>query len=307
MDVRKLVSFGNSSYVISLPKSWVLQNNLKKGDILRIDERPYELIISAREQGKKQQTEISISSESKSINELKTEIIAAYVKNNSIIRINGNNIKNISTSIKPIIHTLVGMEVIEETATGIIVKDLLDISEVSMDSTVRRMDVLIKSMLEDSLQQENTESIYERDREVNRLALLALRIFRATTDNPSMLKMFNTTYWEIFISRQITVQLEHIGDYTKRITRLMQDKKSNDELKKIYGQLISRFREAMKAYYKKEKQSSYKLESDTKKYMQMCDKIIDKNRDVTTTRVVENLKPMAKSIMYILRYVMEND
>ena len=57
MDVRKLVSFGNSSFVISLPKAWIIKNGLKKGDILRIEERPFELIVSAKEDNKKKLTE----------------------------------------------------------------------------------------------------------------------------------------------------------------------------------------------------------------------------------------------------------
>ncbi len=308
MEVRKIVSFGNSSYVITIPKSWIKSNGLKKGDIVKVDERPYELLISVRDESKKAPEEITINCEGRSINELKTEIMASYIRNYSLIRLNGSSIKNISTTLKPIIHNLVGMEVIEETSSSILVKDLLDISEVSIDNTLRRMDMLIKSMLEDSTQQDNVESIYERDREVNRLALLALRIFRAATDNPGMLKMFNTSYWDLFISRQVTVQLEHVGDNIKRISKLLKEsKKSNEDLKKAYYQLVIRYREAMKIYYKKDKASSYKLEADTKKFIISLDKIIEKNRDVATTRIVENYKQMAKAIMYVLRNVMEHD
>ncbi|MBI3034250.1 phosphate uptake regulator PhoU [Candidatus Woesearchaeota archaeon] len=305
MDVRKLVSFGNSSYVISLPKAWIVKNGLKKGDLIGIDERPYELIISAKENSKKKPVETLISCEGKGLSELKTEIIAAYVNNSGVITISGSNVKNVSSTLKQVIHGLVGMEVIDETSSKIVVKDLLDISEVSTDNIVRRMDILIKSMLEDSLLPDSIESIYERDNEVNRLALLALRIFRAATDNPSMLKIFNTTYWDVFISRQVTVQLEHIGDYIKRMTRLLKNNR-NGELKKIYIELSARYRESMKLYYGKNKQASYRMETDTKRFMQLCDKIIEKSRDVATTRVCENLKHMTKAIMYILRNVMEH-
>ncbi len=307
MDVRRLVSFGNSSFVISLPKAWVIKNGLKKGDMLRIEERPYELVVSAREEGKKKLSETVINCEGRNLNELKTEIIAAYANNSNIIKISGSNIKNISPSIKQIVHGLFGMEVIEETSSNITVKDLLDVSEVSIDSIVKRMDILVKSMMEDSLFSDKLESVLERDNEVNRLALLAVRIFRAATYNPGMLKIFNTNYWDMFISRQVTVQLEHIGDYTKRIAKLMRENKPNDDLKKLYLQLTARYREAMKTYYNKDKPSSYKLETDSKKFMQMCDKLLERKRDVAMTRTIELLKQMTKSIMYILRGTMEHD
>ncbi len=309
MDVRKIVSFGNSSYVVSLPKSWVISNKLKKGDTVRIDERPYELVISSNEESKKAPSEVTINCEGKQINELKTEIMASYIRDYSVIRLDGKNIKDLSASLKLIIHNLMGLEVIEETSSSIVVKDLLDISEVSIDDTLKRMDMLIKSMMEDSTHADKIESVCERDREVNRLALLALRIFRAATDNPSILKMFNTSYWDIFISRQVTVQLEHIGDNIKRISKLMkkESKQNNEELKKLYAQLITRYREAMKTYYKKDRQASYGMEADTKKFMYACDKLIEKKTDIHTTRLAENLKQMTKAIMYILRNVMEHD
>ena len=309
MDIRKIVSFGNSSYVISLPKSWVIKNGLKKGDTLTIEERPYELIMSVMGEGKKKRRETTINCEGKTTMEIKTEIIAAYVNNSNIITLTGTNIKNISSVIKPIIYGLVGVEVIEETASSITVKDFLEISEVSIDDIVRRMDILIKSMLDDTTQSDNVESIHERDKEVNRLALLAARLFRAAADNPSILKTFNTNYWDLLMSRQVTTQLEHIGDYVKRISRLLKEsrKNSNEGTKRIYAQLTARYKEAMKTCYNKDKPSAYKLETDTKRFMYECDRIIEKNRDATTVRIIENLKQMAKAIMYILRTVMEHE
>ena len=114
MDVRKIVSFGNSSFVISLPKAWVIKNSLKKGDTVAIEERNSELIVYARDKSKKEQSSTRIECESKSINELKTMIYAAYVNNYGSISLAGTNIKNNSAELKKIIHGLVGMEVVEE-------------------------------------------------------------------------------------------------------------------------------------------------------------------------------------------------
>lgn len=306
MEMRKVVSFGNSSFVVSLPKAWVTKNGLRKGDVVRIEESPNELIISAREEGKKKLTEITILCEAKPINELKTEILAAYVNNYNVIRLTGSNVKNISASLKQILYGLVGMEIIEETASTITAKDLLDLSEVSIDNTVRRMDILIRSILEDVTNPDSIDSIHERDKEINRLGLLSSRIFRTATDNPSVLKIFNTNYWNLFIARQVTVELEHIGDYLKRISRLLKES-GKDSAKKQYFQLATRYREAMKIYYDKEKDKTYRLESETKKFMKDFDKMIEKNNDPNTIRTAENLKSMAKAIMNILRNVMERN
>src|SRR3989344_3681096 len=48
-EPRKIIKFGNSSHVISLPSSWVKENNLSKGDIVFIEKNGNnELIILPR-------------------------------------------------------------------------------------------------------------------------------------------------------------------------------------------------------------------------------------------------------------------
>ena len=46
MEFRKLIAFGKTSFVMSIPKAWVVKNNLKKGDLLSLEEDKDHLIIS---------------------------------------------------------------------------------------------------------------------------------------------------------------------------------------------------------------------------------------------------------------------
>ena len=45
MEFRKLMAFGNSSFVVSVPKAWVEKNRLKKGDVLVVDERDRKSVV----------------------------------------------------------------------------------------------------------------------------------------------------------------------------------------------------------------------------------------------------------------------
>ena len=36
MGYRKIIAFGDTSYVVSLPKDWVEKNGLKKGDVVNV-------------------------------------------------------------------------------------------------------------------------------------------------------------------------------------------------------------------------------------------------------------------------------
>ena len=53
MEYRRLISFGRSSYVVSLPKEWIGQNNLKKGDLVYLQESGPNLLLSKKESDEK--------------------------------------------------------------------------------------------------------------------------------------------------------------------------------------------------------------------------------------------------------------
>src|SRR3989338_8302561 len=64
MDIRKLVKSGHSSLVAALPRSWILRNKLKQGDLIYISQDQDKIIIETeikREAPKKK--EIIITTE----------------------------------------------------------------------------------------------------------------------------------------------------------------------------------------------------------------------------------------------------
>ena len=46
VEFRKLISFGKTSFVMSIPKAWVTKNNLKKGDLIVLQEKENNLLLS---------------------------------------------------------------------------------------------------------------------------------------------------------------------------------------------------------------------------------------------------------------------
>ena len=47
MDKRKIIAFGTNSFVISLPKIWIKNNRLNKGDVVNISLEGSDITISA--------------------------------------------------------------------------------------------------------------------------------------------------------------------------------------------------------------------------------------------------------------------
>ena len=54
MEFRKLIKFGKSSFVISLPKKWLEKNKLKKGDLLYVSENENGLSLTSKDNEKKE-------------------------------------------------------------------------------------------------------------------------------------------------------------------------------------------------------------------------------------------------------------
>src|SRR3989338_5717746 len=88
IDVRKLISFGKGSYIVSMPKGWVEKNNLKKGDLISVSDDGVELVLSAGQQEKKPDSkEASIDVKGKSLDIIKSEIVSSYLNGYDTITI----------------------------------------------------------------------------------------------------------------------------------------------------------------------------------------------------------------------------
>src|SRR3989344_9551201 len=127
MEYRKLISFGKSSYVVSLPKPWIIQNKLKKGDLIYFDENGTSLVL------KKSDTSLSmpekeavINIDGKSDERLQREVNAAYVLNNRKITLKGNELKRNVRKVQQTFQNLMALEVMEQTNDSIVAKDFLN-------------------------------------------------------------------------------------------------------------------------------------------------------------------------------------
>ena len=312
VDFRKLISFGKSSFIISIPKNWVQKNGLKKGDLVYIEEKSSELVLYPKEPAKQEVKEILINADRKSFEDLHSEIVTAYLNNYGLIRIEGHSLKNESREIKNVIHNLMGMEIIEETSSLIVAKDLLDIKEVSIEKLIRRMDIVARSMLEDSIEtfdlKDNSKSIYERDTDVNRLAFLARRVMRGVVENPSLSKHFGINLPELWISQRVIIQVERIADQAKKISSIKISSlklESRKTLKNLYILINKQYGEAMAVYYSRNKPKSYILSSEKSKAIKYCDELLEKNSNHVFIHCIEHFKRILYSSRDILRCLME--
>jgi len=286
MDFRKLIGFGKSSYVVSVPKAWAAEHHLTKGDVLVLQRVGTDLLISADRPGKTEPKRITLQADNKPLHLLETEIIAAYLCNYALIEIKGEGVKAHGAEIKRMLHNLSGLELVEQTATHIVAKDLLDLQEVNTDTLIRRTDLILRSMHEDAtggIHEDYSESILHRDADVNRLVFLTKRVIRAAFHEPSVAKTLNASPSDLLRAWTLTTILEHIGDTTKRLARTYRSttKTPFKTTRELHVALCNAYNDALKAYHTKNPALASTVEYQTKRRAQLIDESFAKRATAT--------------------------
>ena len=327
IDVRKLISFGKGSYIVSMPKSWIEKNHLKKGDLISVSDGGFELVLSAnQEEAKPQISEINIDAKGKSIEMLKAEVVSSYLNNYDTINILFDSSSKDATKIKDILRNLSGLEIMEQTSTRISAKNLININEISIKNIIRRMDIITRAMMEDAIlccrRQCTYESIHHRDVDVNRLYFLGSRVIKNAMKNPRIAKSLETEPWQLHSDFIVLLRLEKIADRQKRIARYLcnanLDRATLSEVDRIHTDISESYSNVMKSYYNQDKQIAFAIEVTNKDRTNACNKFLEKcthsyanvKSKTTSTdlvaiaRITENLKATAAEIRNMARTVL---
>ena len=315
MEYRKLISFGKSSYVVSLPKPWVRHNKLKKGDLIYIDEKENSLMLSPRPESKDEHKKIIINVDGKDIYLLQRELISAYIGNYRKITFNGKELAEKSEKLLDLIRKQIALEVIELDSNQIVAKDFLNMDEVSVVELIHKMDLIVRYMLKDtskSFTEKNASNIALRDDDVNRLSFLVYRVVRYGLNNQSkFLKIHNLGASDLFNSYWITLHLEIIADESKRSSRIIEtlslSKKHRQEFIEILNHAEEFYIEAMKCYYNNDTGRAFELSTWKNPLMVKIDQFVNMLKGDKDIIGISNLsfrmKRMVGSIHELQRFV----
>lgn len=297
MEYRKLIKFGESSHVISLPMEWVRKNNLKKGDLIYFEQNGNsEIVLTPNKQEKaKIEKEILINVDGKEQKYLQREITSAYLNNYSTFKFEGNQIAKKSEQLRELVQSLVALEIVEQTNKNIIVKDFLDIETVAVDSLIRRIDILVRAVFLDMLdiiKGEERVSFGQKEHDINKLSFLAIKAIRYYFENTNK----TNNYLELASNLQIINSIENLADEIKRFCRMFLnvklDEKSILKIKQILDKANANYAETMKAYYNRDKHLAYELAAYRKDdLISECEDLLKKQKnDFKISTVIDKMK-----------------
>jgi len=316
MEYRKLISFGKSSFVVSLPKPWIDKHKLKKGDIIHFDETDTNLVLMPKQLEKeKEEKEIVINIEGKKLKRIQREIIASYIRNFKTIILMGKEIKDKAKEIQEFVQKLVALEIVEQDSKKIVAKDFLSLNDISIDQIIRKMDIISRSMFSDCknmFKEDNCESIYLRDKDINKFRFLVYRIVWFGMENPvALLKNFNLDQIGLFNRWWMSFNIEQVGDGIKRIARYMKEIKFSKTSKKEFIQLLEKiekdYLELLKAFYNNNIEIAHEVVDRRGKLIEECEAFFAKNRNIPLIGyLMHSTKALVVDVNSIGRLIYQN-
>jgi len=313
MQMRKLVKSGLSSFVVALPKEFIDQNKLGKGDSVYIEHTSKNELTIATEynEGRIEKREIVITVDKKPFETIKRELTAAYLDNYHEIILKGKDLPKYMKSIKEEVNEKVALEVVDESSERLVIKDFLNYKDIDATKLIRRIDNIVRSMLIDMKEAFGNKDvsimIYERDKEVNKLSFLVYRIVKTASRNPEVAKMLNISTMDIVAIWDINLHLEKMGDECKRIARLIVELDTKSVNKKRMLEIISlmeeQYKKAMEAFHTKNAQLADEVHFHRKEIFKELDTLLEKAKDMNLIEIVGKFKGMMSHLTDISRLI----
>jgi len=271
-EVRKLQITGGSTYILSLPKKWVIQMGLEKGsrlDLVMQNDGSIAIVPEGLKRTEKTSEAIIEVASSEESDSVIRKIVSAYLVGYNVIFLRAKNQRLDLThrnAVKDFARKmLVGTEILSDSAKEVVMKVLLGYPELSVQSALRRMCIISSSMHEDAitalkeLDRGLAQEVIAIDDEVDRFGLYIIRQLKAAVEDEKIVKEIGlSTRRDCLGYRIITKVVERTADHAVEIAEniLMLEKPLETELfqriESMSASAISIFNEAAETLFKRD-------------------------------------------------------
>lgn len=313
VTTRKIQLTGGSTYIISLPKSWVKQLSLKPGDEIEIiQDNNLKLILSpkGKEIDAKQKKGV-IQCENPVPDFVVREFIAYYMAGYTSVSFACNKMKAEDRAIiKDLIRKrLLGAEVVEEDANTITVQFLVNEKDLPISRAIGRAASISQNMVKDSIDalrtkdEEIAKEIVERDDEVDRFYFYVARQLTLSVFSFGILEEEGYNITQLVDLYSVIKSIERISDHASRIAGLVKDVKQADttNLVELGLRSLGIFKDAFESFVKERKDLANKTIQRDQEIAEMhrniSNEIVSLKQDYNTSLLL-----IADSFRRISRY-----
>ncbi len=225
MESRKVQITGGSTYIVSLPKSWVKERGIKAGDPLWVTNlQDGALLLSQNLKGEKVDKRKVLKIEDESDEHLIRKLIGMYLAGYNTIEIKSNKMDpKIRRAIRNFTKMVVGPEIIDEDSKCVVLQDLINPAEFSQKKGIRRMYMLVKSMHNDAItalkkrEKNLAKDVMLRDGDVDRLHWMIAKQYNLILNDAEIAKNTGVSSEKSLNLMLISKIIERIGDHATKI------------------------------------------------------------------------------------------
>lgn len=215
--IRKIQRTPSGTFFVCLPKEWAERYGLKRGSVVALNETSDGKLLIDPEYGAAPPSRVVVLEPGPYLGR---EIIGKYLLGFDIIRVEAK--ENISFEMREIVKKtvsrLIGLEIVEEDYSKIVLQCLLEPASFPPEKILRREYAIVAGMHRDVVNAlvngdlHMAKSVIARDEEVNRLYFLLVRILRTIIQNPSLSEKLELQPIECLDYRLTASLVETIGD-----------------------------------------------------------------------------------------------
>lgn len=284
-ETRKLQLTGGSTYTISMPKDWVTEMNLKKGDPLVLTRQDDGAVLisptSVRKPDEAESAIINVSVNDK-IDTIIRKIVSSYLIGYETMQIICEG-KQITSALRNSIQKftrrmLVGTEMVSDSPKELTLQVLLSSPELSVRNALRRISFISAAMHEDaitSLKEDDknmAREVITMDDEVDRFNHYIVRQLKSAIQDKGLLKEIGlTNSREILGYRLITKSIERMADHAVNIAKEVLELKGKispetlERISKMSKSSNSVFRGSIEALFRQDFQLADVVVEEAKK------------------------------------------
>jgi phosphate uptake regulator len=272
-ESRKLQLTGGSTYTISLPKSWITQNQLEKNSTLHV--KPEEdgslsiLPPNLIKQERPQEAYIQASPKDQP-DQIIRKTVSTYLVGYNIMHIKAKDEQQLSSKQRTVLKIfardmLVGTEIVTDTPAELTLQVLLSYPELSVQSALRRMSIITASMHKDAinalqnLDHSLAKDVVTGDNEVDRFNLYIVRQLKTAIQNPRIIQEIGLSNARDCLGyRLVTKSVERTADHAVKIAEnvlLLKerlDERTLGNITKMSSLAISMFEDSIESLYKRD-------------------------------------------------------
>jgi phosphate uptake regulator len=321
-ETRKLQFTGGSTYILSLPKRWITQNQLKRGSVIKLREEEGGLLSiiptdTTVQPQKFDEAAIRVTSKDVSGSIIR-KTVAAYLVGYSTIRIRAESHKQLSAKQRHDVkefsrRMLVGTEIVTDTQEELALQVLLSYPELSVQSALRRMSIITASMHRDAitalreLDHQQAKEVATSDNEVDRFNLYIIRQLKTAIQTPRIIKEIGLQNARDCLGyRLITKSVERTADHAASIAENVLSLKRRleadtlEKLEKMSSIAISMFETAVEALFRQDYALAESIVEKTEEVI-----LIEKEAVVSSQRMDIEEAPYLRLIIESIRRTAE--